>query len=549
MGKAAAGDLQQDSDAPRRAAAARRRPRSPARAPAPAVVGLAGSVACAAAAAAADGCGSRHGSGSPPPRDHDAVVGGARRVPRGGGRRARLPPRLSHCAPARRLGGARGGRDGGSASRGSVVGGSVCGGGVGGRRGGAPPLAPSIRLVTDARPNTTLAPLDHPYTYVAMTLRVRNLPGGGYSDVLDAHVQDVIRKFWRDAAKPLAAVALVHAEQQGSVTATADATYYVAAVRSALQTMTAFNEYGGHATQVGSTAPPTVAATPTPAAGAPSPTPAVTTTPPPSPSAAPSSASPPPARFVAAVRQSNWNVEGGSAFGAELRKRPEMAATEAWLLAPLSNKVHVGEVGATVADGVVTPLPSDDKRAHPPILAISLAVGLSLLTAVVVLVGALIVRRRKAEKYGPWAAAARRSSAMTDAPPGRDGGGGGGDGDGDGDGGEGGGGAGGRWNRRFTMPSFSMSPPAAPPRVAKVASGKAKGGGGARGAHPRRPARRGGRAAAARAVVPVGRRRRGPRAGGSAGGARPAEAAARAAARRGGRGARGAGAATGTRHI
>jgi len=261
-----------------------------------------------------------------------------------------------------------------------------------------PPLAPSIRLVTDARPNTTLAPLDHPYTYVAMTLRVRNLPGGGYSDVLDAHVQDVIRKFWRDAAKPLAAVALVHAEQQGSVTATADATYYVAAIRSALQTMTAFNEYGGHATQVGSTAPPTVAATPTPAAGAPSPTPAVTTTPPPSPSAAPSSASPPPARFVAAVRQSNWNVEGGSAFGAELRKRPQMAATEAWLLAPLSNKVHVGEVGATVADGVVTPLPSDDKRAHPPILAISLAVGLSLLTAVVVLVGALIVRRRKAER-------------------------------------------------------------------------------------------------------------------------------------------------------
>lgn len=316
---------------------------------------------------------------------------------------------------------------------------------------------PVVRLLDEARPVTSLPSLPHPYVYASWTLEVVRPPGGHYSAVLDKEVRRLARAFFVREARPLRDVVLVNVSRQRQVTPTLRATYYAAVRANSAPALKAFGEYCGWSRTGGGGAAP---ATPVPSLP-PSSDPTVPGTPAdaspvPTPSAGPSV--PPP----------------GSALAVDLRRKPDMARMSAALVAPVSLDTHAGEAGAVVnGTGVVVPVDGGGGRnGHGPGLAIGLAVGLSLTAAVVVAAVALVIHRRRSDRYAPWLAASRRSSAATDADHGRRT-------STVGDGGGPGGGGGGGWHRpRWTMASFSLSPPAMPPRAAQEAPSDGGGSGG-----------------------------------------------------------------------
>lgn len=317
--------------------------------------------------------------------------------------------------------------------------------------------APVAGLLDDAERTKSLPALPHPYVYATWTLQVVQPPGGHYSAVLDRHVRKLAREFFVQDARPLRDLHLVNVARQREVTPTLHATYYAAVMANSAPALKAFGEYCGWQRVGGGGSPP--------AAPAPSPTPS---TPPSLDPAQPTPAAPSPQPAPADPSL----LPPESELAAHLRQLPHMAMLNAKLVAPVSLDTHAGEEGAVVnAAGVVTPLEGGKgKKGHGPGLAISLAVGLSVTAAVVVAGVALIIHRRRSDRYAPWLAASRRSSAATDADGGRrtstvgDGG--------------GAGGGGGGWHRpRWTLASFSLSPPARPPRVAKQAATKGGGAG------------------------------------------------------------------------
>lgn len=307
--------------------------------------------------------------------------------------------------------------------------------------------SPVVRLLDEAKPVTSLPALPHPYVYASWTLEVVRPPGGHYSVVLDKEVRRLARAFFVREARPLRDVWMVNVSRQRQVTPTLRATYYAAVRANSAPALKSFGEYCGWSRTGGGGA-----ATATPAPSLPLPTdPAV-----PTPSVGP--LVPPP----------------GSELAVDLRRKPDMAQMSAALVAPVSLDTHAGEAGAVVnGKGVVVPVDGGGgKKGHGPGLAIGLAVGLSLTAAVVVAAVALVIHRRRSDRYAPWLAASRRSSAATDADHGRRT-------STVGDVGGPGGGGGGGWHRpRWTMASFSLSPPARPPRAAKEAPSDGGGGGG-----------------------------------------------------------------------
>lgn len=314
--------------------------------------------------------------------------------------------------------------------------------------------APVARLLDDAVPTKSLPALPHPYVYATWTLKVTQPPGGHYSTVLDRQVRKLAREFFAQEARPLRDVQLVKVVRQREVTPTLHATYYAAVMANSAPALKAFGEYCGWSRTVGGGSTPPAVPTPSPLPSSPPSSDPAQQTPAPSPQPTPADPS---------------LLPPGSELAADLRRLPDMARMSAKLVAPVSLDTHAGEEGAVVnAEGVVTPLEGSKKKGHGPGLAISLAVGLSVTAAVVVAGAALIIHRRRSDRYAPWLAASRRSSAATDADGGRrtstvgDGG--------------GAGGGGGGWHRpRWTLASFSLSPPARPPRAAQQAP--TKGGG------------------------------------------------------------------------
>ncbi|GAB0490538.1 hypothetical protein MMPV_001775 [Pyropia vietnamensis] len=320
--------------------------------------------------------------------------------------------------------------------------------------------AARVARFEDAKPTKSLPSLPHPYVYAKWTLRVMQPPGGHYSTVLDRHVRSLARAFFEKEVRPLRDLQLISAVRQREVVPTLHATYYAAVMSNSAPALKAFGEYCGWSREGGNTSPAVPIPPPSPSSS-PSADPAQATPVAPSPSAPPANPSLPPP---------------GSEFAIDLRRLPDMSGMSAKLVGPVSLDPHAGEEGADVnAAGVVVPRDDgNEKKGHGPALAISLSVGLSVTAAVVVAGVALIIHRRRSDRYAPWLAASRRSSAATDADHGRrtstlieDGG---------------GGGAG--WHLpRWTLASFSLSPPARPPRVAEQAPTKA-GGGGQERQHP-----------------------------------------------------------------
>lgn len=317
--------------------------------------------------------------------------------------------------------------------------------------------APVARITIDAKPAKSLPALPHPLVYATWTLKVVQPPGGHYSTVLDREVRKRARTFFEEKARPLRDVQLVRVARQREVIPTLHATYYAAVMANSAPALKAFGEYCGWSRTGGGGSSP-------PAVPAPSPSPS----PPPSSNPAqPTPAAPSPQPTPADPTL----LPSGSELGNDLRKEDNMERVSATLVAPVRLDTHAGEEGAVVDEkGVVVPLEGGGKKGHGPGLAISLAVGLSVTAAVVVAGVALVIHRRRSDRYAPWLAASRRSSAATDADGGRrtstlgDGG--------------GPGGGGGGWHRpRWTLASFSLSPPARPPPVAQQAPTKGGGGG------------------------------------------------------------------------
>lgn len=310
--------------------------------------------------------------------------------------------------------------------------------------------AARVTRFEDAKPTKTLPALPHPFVYARWTLKVQQPPGGHYSTVLDGHVQNLAKAFFTQEVRPLRDIRLVHVVRQREVIPTLHATYYAAVMSNSAPALKAFGEYCGWSRGGGSVPPIVPAPSPSPSPP-PSTDPAQPTPDVPSPESPPADPS---------------FLPPGSELAIDLRRLPDMSRMSAKLVGPVTLDTHAGEEGAVVnAAGAV--LPREDgtgKKGHGPGLAISLAVGLSVTAAVVVAGVALVIHRRRSDRYAPWLAASRRSSAATDADHGRrtstvvDDGRGGGAG----------------WHRpRWTLASFSLSPPARPPRVAEQPPTKA----------------------------------------------------------------------------